>query len=410
MGLDELLESEGIDREYMRLRENQAAVLEAVSKVNQNVVVILSGGAPVETPWIDSCKALVHGYLGGQAGAGAMVDILLGTINPSGKLAETWPITYKDTPAFNYYPGTEKTSEYRESIFTGYRYYGTSGVPVRFSFGYGLSYTTFGYSNLNAGDTAVSFTVTNTGHQPGAEVVQLYVAVKNSGIYRPTRELKGFAKVYLQPGESNIISMPLDKDAFRYFNTFTNQFEVEDAVYSIQIGASSADIRLEADVKISGTVPSSPYSPDKLPSYYSGRVDNISDAEFETLLGRPIPEAKWDRSGPLERNDTFSQLFYAKSIIGRLVYKILTSMKERGRKNGEQDLNILFIYNLTFRGVAKMMGGMVDMAMADSLLEIFNGHFFKGTGHLAAAWTRKKRESKRIGKKLAETAKRPINF
>jgi beta-glucosidase len=408
MGLDELSESEGIDREYIRLRENQVAVLRTISKVNPNVVVILSGGAPVEIPWIDSCKALVHGYLGGQAGAGAMVDILLGKINPSGKLAETWPVKYEDTPAFNYYPGTEKTSEYRESIFAGYRYYGTSGVPVRFPFGYGLSYTSFDYSNLKANDTTVSFTVTNTGYRQGADVVQLYVAVKRSKIYRPIRELKGFEKVHLQPGESKVITMPLDKDVFRYFNTSTNRYEVEDAVYSIQIGASSDDIRLEADMKIQGTSPSLAYSPDKLPGYYSGKVNNISNTEFETLLGYPIPKSKWDRSKPLERNDTFSQLFYAKSLIGRLVYKILTLKKERMGKNGEQDLNILFIYNLTFRGVAKMMGGVVDIVMVDALLEIFNGHFFKGMGHLVAAWIRKRRESKRIGKKLVEAATKSL--
>ncbi|MDR2741412.1 MAG: glycoside hydrolase family 3 C-terminal domain-containing protein [Treponema sp.] len=408
MGLDELSESEGIDRENMHLRENQAAVLEAVSKVNPNVVVILSGGAPVETPWIDSCKALIHGYLGGQAGAGAMADALTGKINPSGKLAETWPVKCGDTPAYNYYPGKEKTSEYRESIFAGYRYYGTNNIPVRFPFGYGLSYTSFDYSDIIAGDGAVTFTVTNTGGTEGAEVVQLYVGAKNSKIYRPVRELKAFQKVRLQPGESKTVTMPLDEKAFRYFDTGTKRFEVEDGIYRIQIGASSVDIRLEADVKISGTVPSLAYSPDKLPSYYSGKVDNISDKEFETLLGHPVPQSKWDRSKPLERNDTFSQLFYAKGLAGRIVYAVLTSLKKRMGKNGEPDLNILFIYNMPFRGVAKMMGGAVDIVMADALLEIFNGHFFKGIGHLAAAWFRKRKESQKIEKKLAEAVTKPL--
>jgi beta-glucosidase len=409
MGLDELSESEGIDREDMRLRENQAAALEAVSKVNPNVVVILSGGVPVETPWIESCKALIHGYLGGQAGAGAMVDALIGKINPSGKLAETWPVKYEDTPAHNYYPGREKTSEYRESIFAGYRYYGINNIPVRFPFGYGLSYTSFDYSDIKAGDTAVTFTVTNTGGMEGAEVVQLYVAAKNSKIYRPLRELKAFQKVHLQPGESKTVAMPLDEKAFRYFDTGTNRFEVEDGRYRIQIGASSVDIKFEAEISVRGTTASLPYSPDTLPCYYAGSVNNISDKEFETLLGHPIPQSKWDRSKPLERNDTFSQLFYAKGLAGRIVYTVLTSLKNRMEKNGEPDLNILFIYNMPFRGVAKMMGGAVDISMTDALLEILNGHFFKGIGHLLAAWIRKKKAERQAGKKLSEAAARSVS-
>jgi beta-glucosidase len=398
MGQDELIESEGMDRDHMALRQNQIDLLEAVHAVNPNIVVVLSGGSPVETPWIDKCKALIHGYLGGQAGAGAMADALTGRINPSGKLAETWPVAYPDTPAARYFPGMEKTAEYREGPFVGYRYYGTAKVPVRFPFGFGLSYTSFAYSDLTANESEVRFTLTNVGAVAGAEVAQVYVGARGSKLFRPERELKGFAKVQLQSGESKTVAIPLDDKAFRYFNVNTGKFEVEGGTYSIQVGASSADIRLATDMAVQGTAQgttaSLPYDPAKLPSYYSGSISDVGDAEFAALLGRPIPPAAWDQSKPLGRNDTFSQLFYAKSWLGRLVYKILTGKKDKAALKGTPDLNILFIYNMPFRGIAKMMGGAVDMPMADAVLEIFNGHFCAGLGHLVGAWVKKGKDAK----------------
>jgi beta-glucosidase len=406
MGLDELLESEGMDRDHLRIRENQMAALKAVSEVNPRVVVVLSGGAVVETPWLDDghCKALIHGYLGGQAGAGAMVDALTGVINPSGKLTETWPLVYEDTPSYNYYPGMEKTAEYRESVFVGYRYYETANIPVRFPFGYGLSYTTFAYSDLRATEKSVTFTLTNTGSRAGAEVAQVYISARDSGLFRPLRELKAFEKVYLEAGESKTLTLPLDEKAFRYFNAASGRFEIEDGVYHIEAGASARDIKLETDVRVSGSAAAPPYSPETLPSYYAARINKVGDKEFETLLGRPIPQARWDRSRPLERNDTFSQLFYARGWIGRLVYKVIASGKDRIGKDGKPDLNMLFIFNMPFRGIAKMMGGAVDIAMVDAMLEIFNGSFFKGIGHLAAAWVRKGRAVRKTARKLALAA------
>lgn len=403
MGLDEILEVEGMDRANMRIRRNQVDVLKAIKAVNSSIVVVLSGGAPIELPWYEDCTAIIHGYLGGQAGAGAMVDALLGKITPSGKLAETWPMKLEDTPCHKYFPGQERTAEYRESVFVGYRYYETAGVPVRFPFGYGLSYTTFDYSGLQADESGVSLTVTNTGAVSGAEVVQVYIAApEKSSLFRPVRELKAFTKIALEPGESKIVHLPLDERAFRYFNVETGRYEVEGGLYAIQIGASVADIRLEAEVHIEGSNAPLPYSTLDLGSYQTANILNVGDEEFSALLGRPIPEAKWDRTKPLGINDTFSQLFYAKRWIGRLVCRVLTHLKNRAEKKGTPDLNILFIYNLPFRGVAKMMGGAVDMPMAESLLEIFNGHFFKGAGHLIAAWFRKRKAARHTKQKLAD--------
>ena len=402
LGLDELSESEGQDRADMTLRPCQNKLVEAVAAVNPNVVVVLCGGSPVELPWMDSCKALLHGYLSGQAGALAMADVITGTVCPSGKLSESWPMAYSDVPNARIYPGLERTAEYREGPFIGYRYYATAGVKVRFPFGFGLSYTTFSYSDLVAEGSAVTFTITNTGAVAGAEVAQVYVSKPQSDLFRPALELKGFSKVFLQPGEKRTVSIPLDDKAFRYFNIKTHRWETEGGEYEILVGPSSAELPLTARVEVAGTDAPIPYERAKLPSYYSGQVDAVSDGEFEALLGRPIPPAKWDRSAPLDMNDTFSQLCYAKGWTGRLVYRILCSKKAKAEASGHPDLNILFIYNLPFRGVGKMMGSIVDQRMSAALLEIFNGHFFRGTGHLISAYFRKNKAAKATAAALAQ--------
>lgn len=401
LGLDEMAETEGRDREHMALRECQGELVEAVAAVNSNLVVVLSGGAPVELPWLDKCKAVLHGYLGGQAGAGAMADALMGKINPSGKLAETWPMVLADTPAANCFPGREATSEYREGLYIGYRYYATAGVGVRFPFGHGLSYTTFAYSGLHADEKSVRFTIANTGERPGAEVAQVYVGKKDAGVFRPALELKGFVKTRLAPGESREVTVALDDKAFRYWNVRTGRWETEGGVYQIMVGASSADIRLSAEVEIQGTRAPLPYEGLELPSYRGGRVQNVPDEEFAALLGHAIPPHLWDRSGPLELNDTFAQLRYARGWVGRLVYKITRGQLDKAEAAGEPDLDALFRYNMPIRAIAKMTAGAVDMAMTRALLELFNGRFFRGVGALASAWLRKRKAEKAAAAALA---------
>lgn len=386
LGLDEMAETEGRDREHMALRTCQGELVEAVAAVNPNLAVILSGGAPVELPWLDKCRAVLHGYLGGQAGAGAMADALTGKLNPSGKLAETWPMTLGDTPAANYFPGGEATSEYREGLYIGYRYYETAGVPVRFPFGHGLSYTTFSYSALEADEKSVRFTLTNTGALPGAEVVQLYVGKKNAAVFRPARELKGFAKARLAPGESRSVTIALDDKAFRYWNGKSGRWETEGGTYQIMVGASCADIRLTAEVELPGSGAPLPYEGMELPSYQTGRVQNVPDREFAALLGHAVPPHLWDRSAPLDLNDTFAQLCYAKGWVGRLVYRITKGQLDKSEAAGKPDLDALFRYNMPIRAIAKMTGGGVDMAMARAMIGIFNGRFFHGVGALASAW------------------------
>lgn len=400
MGLTERYETEGLDRTHMKLPSNQESLLRALSAVTDRIIVVLCGGAPFEMPWAENCAAIVHGYLGGQAGAGAMADVLAGRVNPCGKLAETWPVAYEDTPSHRYYPGMERTAEYREAGYIGYRYYQKTKIPVRFAFGYGLSYTAYRYDGLLADEKQVSFTLTNTGDKQGSEIAQVYIACVQSGLFRAERELKGFIKVCLEPGESKRVTVPLDEMAFRYFNTVTGAWEIEGGEYEIGVGASSEDIRVRAAIRVEGTDAPNPYDPAKLSSYYAGKVSAVSDAEFEALLGRPVPEAKWDRSKPLERNDSIAQLVYAKRWVGRFVGSILTRMKMRSEKKGKPDLNILFIYNLPFRGIAKMMGGAVDLSMVDCMLEIVNGHFFRGLYHLVKAFNQKNRAIKAMKEAL----------
>ena len=374
MGLDEIKESEGIDRADMKLVDNQLALLTAVAAVNPNVVVLLSAGSSRESQWVKDCKALVYGCLGGQAGAGALVDVLTGAQNPCGKLAETWACSHDDTPAKENFGGDGPTVEYREGLYVGYRYYDTAGVPTAFPFGYGLSYTTFAYSDLKADETGVTLTVTNTGSCAGAEVVQLYVAKPDAKIFRPAKELKGFAKVYLAAGESKTVTIPLDDKAFRYWNVATHRWEVEGGSYQLLAGASSADIRLTTAVTVEGTGAPDPYAGKNLEHYRTAQVQNVPDAEFEALLGRPIPENRVR----IDRNMTLGEMGHGRSPLGWLVAAVLGALLRRSIKRGKPDLNILFQYNMPLRALAKMTNGAISMGMVDGIVMELQGFWIIG--------------------------------
>lgn len=383
-GLDELSESEGMDRAHMRIPQNQIELLQAIAQQNDNIVGILCAGAVVEMPWVSCCKAILHGYLPGQAGMSAIFNILTGRVNPSGRLSETYPVKYEDTPVFRYYPGSQRNAEYREGIYVGYRYYDTARIRVLYPFGYGLSYTEFSYSKLEADLKAVRVTVHNTGTVDGAEVVQLYVGLEKGLVFRPVKELKGFCKVFLKAGESREVRIPFDDKTFRYWNTKTNRWEIEPGNYRIMIGASVADIRLEAKMAVEGTTKENPYNPAEFPHYYKGSVQQIPDQEFEALLGREIPNGKW--SGELGVNDAICQMYYAKSRFARFVYRRLTDIKNKSELKGKPDLNILFIYNMPFRGIAKMTGGSVSMDMVHGIVMAVNGKFFSGIRKIVSGY------------------------
>ena len=374
MGLDEIAESEGLDRSNLRLAQNQVDLLQAVAAVNPKIVVVLYSGSVVETPWLDNCQALLYAALGGQAGAGAVADALTGKVNPCGKLAETWPLAYADVPSAADFATRRKTVEYREGLYIGYRYFTTAEKAVRFPFGYGMSYTTFAYSDMAADEQGVSLTVTNTGSVAGTEIVQLYVAKKNSELFRPAKELKGFARVTLAPGEKQRVTIMLDDKAFRFWNVKANRWEIEGGEYELLVGASVEDIRLCEKISVHGTATVHPYEDVDLDCYYKGNVLSVSDADFEKLLGHPIPNGKTK----IDRNLTLGELNHARSPLGWLVWLVLTILLDASYKRGKPDLNILFQYNMPLRALAKMTNGAISMGMVDGIVMELQGFWIIG--------------------------------
>ena len=405
LGLDEVTEAEGLDRQNLNLENNQIELVNAIKELGKKIVVVLSCGSAVEIPFIFDINGLLHCYLNGQAGAEATLHILEGKVNPSGKLSETLPVKYEDVASGDNFPSHTRTIEYREAYGVGYRYFEKANVEVRFPFGFGLSYTKFEYANLKISDKGVSFEVKNVGDVDGKEVAQLYVGLKNSEVIRPVKELKGFAKVALKAGESKKVEIAFDDKTFRYFNTATNKWEIEKGIYDIYVGASSDDIRLIGTIEQAGTGAKAPYDIGDLPHYAEGRLRKIPDEEFALLLGRPIPDGslpfyKKNRL-VVDYNTTMSELRYAKRWIGRLVGKAIPWFVRVLRKFGNRVLAntlVMGVVHQPMRGMSRFSGGGLRMSQLDGLIMIFNGHFWKGLHHF-------NKEGRRY-KKLAKAEKR----
>lgn len=382
IGLTDEYEAEGYDRDHMDLPASHNELIDAVCAVNPNAAVVLFGGSPVTMPWLGKVKALLNAYLGGQAGGSAIVDIISGKVNPSGKLAETYPYALSDTPAYNNFPGTVKTVEYRESVYIGYRYYDTANVDVRFPFGYGLSYTKFEYSDVKLSkkkikdtDTVtVSFKIKNVGSVAGAEVAQIYVADKESTIFRPVKELKAFSKVFLEPGEEKTVSLDLDKRAFAYYNVNINDWHVESGDFDILVGASSKDIRLTATVKVESTVEAEiPDYKVSAPVYYSADIMNVPDGQFAAVLGHEIPQSTRDVCEPLNLNCSLEDAVNSKwgKRINVLIDKVMgLNFNAGGSSSGMMKAMAL---QIPIRDFVAMSGGVFTEEMAKGLLMILNG-------------------------------------
>ena len=379
VGLTESYETEGNDRKHISLPESHNALVDAVCAACEKVVVVLSGGCPVTMPWLDKVDAVLNGYLGGQAGGSAIVDILLGKVNPSGKLAETYPLALEETASTANFPGNPLTVEYREGIYVGYRYFDTAKKDVLFPFGYGLSYTSFEYSDMKLSadsikdtDTVtVSFKVKNTGSVAGAEIAQVYVKDSESTVFRPEKELKGFKKVFLAPGEENEVAITLDKRAFAYYNVTLGDWHVETGAFEILVGASSRDIKLNATVNVESTVVA--VVPDykaTAPCYYGADVMAVEDAQFEALLGRPIPLTHRDPNVPLGINNTLEDSMSGKAggKICRLVKKIMAMMPDDGNK----DMMEAMALQIPIRCMMSMSMGVLSEKMANGILDILN--------------------------------------
>lgn len=335
LGLTDIFESEGYDRNHMCIPTNQIALLEAVAKVNENIVIVLVGGSAVEMPWEKFGSAILHMQLSGQAGGTATADLLFGEVSPSGKLAESYPYLYRDVVNSNYYNVNPKLAPYKESMFCGYRYFSSANVPVRYPFGFGLSYTKFEYFNLAVIKTAeyefdVSVTIKNIGDYDGAEVIQLYIASDQNGAYRPIKELKGFSKVHLKQGESTEVQFTLDKRSFAIYDPTNADWVVESGTYNIQIGASVEEIRLTEHVSLTGKTP----------------IRSSCSEWFYTLKGEPTKEDFVTIHGEFDEYIPLKQ--------GR--YDMTSSIREMS----ETSLLCKIMYKVVERVIAKQCGGKVD--------------------------------------------------
>ena len=401
LGLDEVTEAEGLDRANMHLNDNQLNLIKEIKKLKKKIVVVLSCGSAVEMPFIDDVDAILHCYLNGQAGALAALNILSGKVNPSGKLAESLPVCLEDVASSDNFPSHTRTIEYREAFGIGYRYFETAHVKTNFPFGYGLSYTTFEYSDLKVNQDGVSFKITNTGDVDGKEIAQLYIGLTTSEVIRPVKELKGFTKVFLKAGETKEVNISFDDKTFRYFNTKTNKWEIEKGTYDIYIGSSSRDILLEGSIKQEGTGAEAPYDKQLLPNYSVGNLRNVPDQEFAYLLGHPIPSGalpfyKKNRL-VVDYNTTMRELRYSKRWIGRLVGKAVPWFVRVLKRFGKRELAntlIMGVIHQPMRGLSRFSGGGMRMSQLDGLIMMFNGHFFKGLHHM----NKEKRKYKRIAK------------
>jgi beta-glucosidase len=346
VGLPESYESEGYDREHLRIPENHVQLIEAIAEVNQNIVVVLSNGSPIIMPWIDQVKGLLEGYLGGQALGGAIADLLFGDANPSGKLAETFPQKLSDNPSFLNFPGDGDKVEYKEGIFVGYRYYDKKEIDPLFPFGYGLSYTNFEYSNLiidkkeikDTETVSVRLKVKNSGSILGKEVVQLYIKDVASTVSRPGKELKGFEKVELQPGEQKTVTFVLDKRSFAYYNVHLKDWHVETGEFEVLIGKSSREIVLSDKIQVQSSV----------------------------LVQKPV-----------DRNTTLGEIFanpvlseIAKQFVGKLSQ---TSEKQKASANDDEaKMNNAMMESVPLRAIVNYSQGKFTEEMLAGMIQLLN--------------------------------------
>ncbi len=328
-GLPDAYESEGYDRAHMAMPACQNRLIEAVAGANPNTVVVLHNGSPVEMPWLGKVKAVLEAYLGGQAVGIATVRLLYGDANPCGHLAETFPVKLSDNPSYLYYGGEGDEADYREGVFVGYRYYDKKEMPVLFPFGFGLSYTTFACSNLRLSGSKITdqetltatVTVTNTGSRAGKTVVQLYVGDKESTVLRPIRELKGFEKVELQPGESRDVAFTLDKRAFAYWNAAIHDWHVETGAFTIEAGQSSRDIEVSGEVTVESTV--------ELPRRYTADsifMDVMADPKAKEALGPMLASIQKAFAPNADASDTAQEAISADMGLAMMRYMPLRGL------------------------------------------------------------------------------------
>ncbi|MBO5716301.1 MAG: glycoside hydrolase family 3 C-terminal domain-containing protein [Clostridia bacterium] len=374
IGLPDSYESEAFDREHMRMPDGYIALVNAVSEVNLNTVVVLLGGSVMELPFADKVKTILYMGLPGQAGGEAVADILLGRANPSGKLTESWPVSYDDVISRDNF--SVRDPEYREGIYVGYRYYDKAGKAVRYPFGHGLSYTQFEYSDLRVEGREVTVTVKNTGARDGAEVVQLYVAPKTSGIFRPEREICGFEKLALAAGESREVSFVLDD---RSFAVWSNGWKIPEGEYVIEVGSSSRDIRLCESIFVSGEEVKSD-CPD---TWYHTLRGTPTREEWEKLMGHSVPVSREPKRGEFTMDNSCLEM-KKYSLMMKIQYLVTKSIISKGI-DGKKDMSnptykmmITSAVDCPMRSAVINSGGMMSESLARGMVLMANGKPIKG--------------------------------
>jgi len=388
-GLPDEYESEGFDRKTLSMPESHNRLIEAVAAANRNTVVVLQMGAPVDMPWKDAVKGIVLSYLGGEASGSAAIDVLYGKVNPSGHLAESFPFCLDDVPCAEYFAGDRMNEEYRESIFVGYRFFDKVKKEVLFPFGFGLSYTSFAFSNLvlsknslEKGDRlTVSVDVENTGKCAGAEVVQLYAGKEQETVYRADKELKGFEKVYLEAAEKKTVTISLNDRSFSYYNREAGDWAIEGGEYSILVGASSRDIAQRGTVKVKGDGKEQLLEKlkDSAPIYYNlpdaGRL-SVPSAQFESVFGGAIPKAP-STGRPFSVNSTLGDV--RKTLFGKRLYKMIVKQmmamfpEGSGDTGGFRRMAEAMIDGMPLRALSMMSGGSLDPVRLQKILKLLNG-------------------------------------
>jgi beta-glucosidase len=394
VGLTEIAESEGFDREHLRIPANQIALLEALAPWSQRLVLVVVGGSAIEMPWARHAAAVLHLHLAGQAGGAAAADLLFGAANPSGKLAETFPMSYEDVVSSGYFGVDPEQTPYLESMFCGYRYFDAASRPVRYAFGYGLSYTSFTYSGLRItrrGDdeAEVTFTVTNTGDRDGAEIAQVYVAARTGGVHRPDRELKAFTKVTLAAGESRTMTLELDRRAFAVYDPERAGWVVEDGDHEIRIGASSRDVRLRDVVRLGGV----PARRSTAADWYH-TLDGRPALDDFTTIHDPFPQVRAPSRGSFDEYSSLHDMRRA-SLTMRVVYLAVERAVARraGRKVDYGDvafkMMMLGAAGLPMRAMVRMSEGAISPQLARFFVDSANGRPLRGLRTLLAGLLRR---------------------
>lgn len=382
-GLPDAYESEGFDRTSLSMPESHNRLIAAVAKANPNTVVVLQCGSPIAMPWLDSVKAVLLTYLGGQACGGAAADLLLGDKNPSGKLAETFPLSLEDTPAHLHFAKNERTVEYRESIFVGYRWYDTAARPVLFPFGFGLSYTSFSYDKIVLSAATVGkfdgltaeVTITNTGSRDGAEVVQLYLAKPDSAIYRAKKELKGFSKIFLKAGESKTVRFVLDCRSFAYYNRKLPGWAVESGTYQVLAGSSVASLPLCATITAEGDGAERLLADERntAPVYFNLPTTGafaVSNTDFTAIYEKPLPPKTRGANEPFTENSTVGEI--RDTPVGQQVLQMMQQSAAQMGGGEIQKMLEAMMMDMPLRALSMLSGGAMGGEQLTAMLAALN--------------------------------------